>query len=207
MASRHPIEAPETRQSLLARLKGVSVQPEAWQRFLEIYTPPILSWCRSYGLQEADARDVTQEVLLRISRYLPQFDYDPTRCFRGWLRTIVHRSWCDWMECGGAGQVGTGDTRVLQLLRGLPARDDLLARLEQQYDRELLQLAMDRVRERVEPQTWQVFELLALQQVAGIEAARHTGMKVASAFAARSKVQRMVRDELSRLRDENRVGT
>ena len=111
------------------------------------------------------------------------------------------------MECGGAGQVGTGDTRVLQLLRGLPARDDLLARLEQQYDRELLQLAMDRVRERVEPQTWRVFELLALQQVAGIEAARHTGMKVASAFAARSKVQRMVRDELSRLRDENRVGT
>jgi RNA polymerase sigma factor (sigma-70 family) len=196
------IDTPPTRHSLLARLKEVAVRPEDWEGFLVLYTPPILAWCRNYGLQEADARDVTQNVLLRIARSIPQLEYDSRRSFRGWLRTIVHHCWCDWHETGGIGGTGTGDTGMLKLLQQVPARDELLARLERQYDQELLQLAMERVCERVEQQTWKVFELLALQGISGAEAARQTGMKVASAFAARSKVQRLVRTELAQLRAE-----
>jgi RNA polymerase sigma-70 factor (ECF subfamily) len=96
--------------------------------------------------------------------------------------------------------MGSGDTAIVRVLAEVPAREDLARRLARQYDQELLGIAMERIRKRVAPQTWQAFELLALRHVSGTEAARQTGMSVASAFAARSKVQRLLREELDRLR-------
>lgn len=195
--------APPTSLTLMAKMQSQQVQPDDWRRFLQVYTPAILDWCRSYHLQDADARDMTQEVLLRISRCLAEFEYDPGKSFRGWLRTILHRCWCDWQKSSELGGTGSGDTAIWRLLGEVPAREDLARRLDQQYDQELLGIAMERIRARVAPQTWQAFELLALGHIPGTEAARRTGMNVASTFAARSKVQRLVREELDRLRERD----
>jgi len=35
---------------------------EAWEQFVEIYTPLVYNYCRCRGLQDADAADVTQDV-------------------------------------------------------------------------------------------------------------------------------------------------
>lgn len=93
---------------------------------------------------------------------------------------------------------------MLELLESVPAREQLVDRLERQFDQELLQLAMQRVRDRVEPQTWLVFELLAVQQLSGVEVAQRTGMKIATAFATRSKVQRLLRTEIDTLKGRGR---
>jgi RNA polymerase sigma-70 factor (ECF subfamily) len=79
------------------------------------------------------------------------------------------------------------------------AREDLVQRLQEQFDHELLEMAMGSVRQRVEPRTWEAFRLLALEQQPAAEAARRLGMKVATAYVARGKVQKMVREELRRL--------
>jgi RNA polymerase sigma-70 factor (ECF subfamily) len=197
-------DAPSTCESLILALGHASRPEEAWIRFVEVYGPPILEWCRNWRLQDADARDVSQEALLRLAQYLPGFQYDSSRRFRGWLRTVVHHCVCDWIEDQRRVASGTGDTTVLNLLQSLPAREALVERLEQQFDRELLERAMVLVRERVEPLTWRVFELLAVEQVSGEEVARRTGMKVASAFASRSKVQRLLRIEIDHLRHQRR---
>ena len=193
------IDAPPTSHSLVFRMTGSSVAPHDWQRFVIVYGPHILQWCRGYRLQEADARDVAQEVLLRIARQLPKFQYDESRRFRGWIRTIVHRSWCDWVETSSARSWGSGSSSVLAALQKIPARDDLADRFQRQYDAELLQIAVQRVRRRVEPLTWRVFELLAIENLPGVEVSRQTGVKVASAFAVRSRVQRLLRAELDLL--------
>lgn len=172
---------------------------QSWERFVYLYGPQILAWCRKYGLQDADARDVTQEVLLQVSRQVQRLQYDPARKFRGWLRAVVHGAWCQWVERNLGRERGAADTAMLTVLEQAPARDDLLARMEAEYDRELLELAMQRIRRRVEPQTWQAFELLALQRLSGTEAADRLGMPVGSLFAARSKVQRLLREEIARL--------
>jgi RNA polymerase sigma-70 factor (ECF subfamily) len=192
-------DAPSTSATLLGMLGSALPSEAAWKRFVELYGPVILDWCRRSSLQDADAHDVTQETLLRLAQYLPDFHYDPNRRFRGWLRTVVHHCLCDWVEEQRRSASGTGDTAVLSLLSSLPAREALVERLEQQFDRELLEQAMVRVRQRVEPQTWRVFELLAVEQLSGEEVSRRTGMKVASAFASRSKVQRLIRREIEHL--------
>jgi RNA polymerase sigma-70 factor (ECF subfamily) len=74
--------------------------------------------------------------------------------------------------------------------------------LEGAYEQDLLREAMARVQVRVERRTWEAFRLLAVENWSGADAARHLGMKVATVYVARSKVQRMLRDEIARLSDD-----
>ena len=81
----------------------------------------------------------------------------------------------------------------------IEARDDLARRLLDAADEELLKEAAARVRLRVDPKTWEAFNLLAVEGRTGADAAKLIGMKVATVFVARSRVQRMLREELARL--------
>jgi RNA polymerase sigma-70 factor (ECF subfamily) len=189
-----------TRRSLLVRLRESPSDQQAWSDFVERYGPQIYSWCRYWKLQEADAQDVTQNVLLKLARTLPQFVYDPARSFRGWLRTLTQNAWNDFMAEQQHGAVrAAGDSVAADLLKSAQARDDLVARLEQAFDRELLDMAMTDVRGRVEPQTWQAFDLTAVKGVSAAEAAGQLGMRVGTVYQARSNVQRLIKEALARL--------
>ena len=192
---------PTTHISLLRRLTDSSDCSLGWNQFLEAYGPLIFEWCRKKGLQEHDARDVTQEVLLTWSRQADRFSYDPSRTFRGYLRQLTHAAWCDWVERQRPWHRGSGDTALNRLLGSQVDRDDLVARLEREFDHEQLDRVMRDVRSRVAPHTWEAFRLLALEGMSGDEAAARLGMRRGSAFAARCKVQRLIRLELARSRD------
>ncbi len=69
--------------------------------------------------------------------------------------------------------------------------------LNEQFDHELLKEAMARVRLRVEPHTWEAFRLTAFEAMHGTAVADRLGIKVATVFKAKSKVQRMLREEMS----------
>ena len=190
----------DTSVMLLARLRSRPVDPDAWQRFVHAYAPRVMQWCRHWGMQENDARDVVQTVLLRFWNQSPRFEYDVEGSFRGWLRKLAYYAWCDFVEQQQQRRKLFG--HVSSTLESVTARDDLITRLEDQFDLELLDIAMERVRTRVRPQTWDAFRLLALDGVSGQEVAQQLGMKLGSAFASRSKVQRMIHDELRELDDD-----
>lgn len=187
--------APVTSVALLCRLGNLS-DADAWGRFVHLYGPQIIDWCRVHGLQDSDSRDVAQEVLLQISKRIGRFEYDSTKSFRGWLRAVVHSAWCDWVERQRPWDRGAGDTDVSVKLAHVATGDALVDRVTEEYERELMRIAMDRVRKRVQPQTWEAFRLLALEGLDGKQAADILHMKIGSAFAAKSKVQRMVREEV-----------
>jgi RNA polymerase sigma-70 factor (ECF subfamily) len=73
--------------------------------------------------------------------------------------------------------------------------------MEDEADKELLELAAEKVRARVMPHTWEVFRLLAIEGLSGRDAAARTGMTVPAAMVARSKVARMLREEVARMTD------
>lgn len=189
---------PSTQETLIV---AVCLQPfdaDAWSRFVALYGPPIVAWCRRYGLQSADARDVAQNVLMQFLRQSARFKYDRTKRFRGYLRAITHAAWCDWVERNRPIGDELRGVEAARLLAETPARDDLARSLEARYDRELLDLAMAEVRGRVEPLTWEVFHLLAIEGLSGKEVVARTGMKLGSAFAARHKVQRLIKEIIAR---------
>src|SRR5262245_59828472 len=188
-----------TRVSLLGRLRRDPGDQEAWREFVEHYGTRIYDWCRRWGLQEADARDVTQNVLLKLAEKLRDFRYDPSRSFRAWLKTLTHHAWSDFLEARKRPGMGSGDSQVALLLDNVAAREDLLLRLEEEFDRELLEEAMTRVRLRVAPQTWEAFRLTAMEGLAGAEAAERIPMQVAQVFVAKRRVQKMIQEEIARL--------
>jgi RNA polymerase sigma-70 factor (ECF subfamily) len=187
-----------TSASLLVRLQQEAPDPGAWPQFVRRYGPLLYRWCRAWNLQEADAEDVTQAVLVKLAGRLRTFRYDPAQSFRAYLKTLAHYAWCDLLAgYRQPGAAGAGDSRVLRQLDAQAARDDLEQRLRQQFDQELLEQATQRVRQRVEAPTWEAFRLTALEGLSGAEAAARLGLTVAAVYKARSRVQQMLKDDLA----------
>ncbi|MFO0881297.1 MAG: sigma-70 family RNA polymerase sigma factor [Gemmataceae bacterium] len=188
-----------TSPTLLGRLARSPTDQLAWGEFVTRYAPQIDNWCRRWGLQPADAQDVTQQVLLELARQMAAFRYDPSGSFRAWLKTVSYRAWCKFIEARRRPGLGSGDTATAELLLSVAAGDDLLRCVEQESERELLEQAMARVRLRVQPSTWDAFRLTALEEKSGSEVAQQLGMKVANVFVARSNVRKMIEQEIRRL--------
>jgi RNA polymerase sigma-70 factor (ECF subfamily) len=191
--------ASQTRISLLSRLRHNPDDQSAWGEFVERYGPRIHAWCGRWGLQEADAQDVAQMVLVRLAAKLRVFVYDPDKSFRAWLKTLARHAWCDFVSDRQRRVAGSGDSGVFEALHSVEARDDLERRLEEAFDLELLQLATAQVRQRIDPHTWEAFQLTALDGLSGAEAAARLGLTATAVFKAKSNVQKMLREEIARL--------
>jgi RNA polymerase sigma-70 factor (ECF subfamily) len=189
-----------TSASLLERLRSPEDQA-AWRDFAGRYGPKIYKWCLRWNLQQADAEDVTQNVLLKLAAKLRTFAYDRSRSFRAWLKTLTHHAWRDYVDSRRPGDRGSGDNDLARLLDNQQAPDTLNDFLENEHQRALLENAMALVQERVEPRTWAAFRLLALEQNSGSEVADHLGQPITAVFMARYRVQNMLREEIRRLED------
>jgi RNA polymerase sigma-70 factor (ECF subfamily) len=186
---------------LLGRLKQETKDQEAWAEFVGRYGAQILRWCNKWNLQEADAQDVTQTVLVKLAEKMQTFQYDPSRSFRAYLKTLTNYALCDFLESRKRPGAGAGGSVALDVLETVEAREDLLERLKSAFDQELLEEAMERIQARVEPHTWEAFRLTAIEGLAGAAVGEQLNMKVATVFKARSKVQQMLQDEIRRLDD------
>jgi RNA polymerase sigma-70 factor (ECF subfamily) len=195
-----------TRLSLLGRLRQDPTNPGAWGEFVEHYGPKIYAWCRHWGAQEADAEDITQMVLLKLTQKMGTFAHDPARSFRAWLKTITHHVWYDFQQSQHRAVQGSGDTVFGQLLDNVEARDDLVKHLEEEYARQLLEEAMIKVRLRVAPATWEAFRLTALENLSGAEASQRLGIPASQVFVNKFRVQKLLGEELNRL-DETEAST
>jgi RNA polymerase sigma factor (sigma-70 family) len=191
---------PQTGTALLDLLHDPA-NPQSWREFVECYRPRIYAWCRHWRLQDADAQNVTQEVLTKLVSKLRGFDYDPS-CgrFRGWLKTVTSHACRDYLDKQRhPGRRGSGDPAVMDLLAGLEARQGLSSTLDQEEARELLQQAQLRVRQCISERDWNIFQALAIEGRSGVEVAEEHGMKVAAVFMVRSRVQQKLRREAQRL--------
>jgi RNA polymerase sigma-70 factor (ECF subfamily) len=192
-----------TRASLLLRLQDLE-DHEAWTVFVERYTPVIFAWCRRFHLQESDASDITQDVLVKLMRSMQTFQYSPAQGrFRGWLKTVTanairdsKRSWAERTKGRG------GDDSFQQFLSALQAPDaieSLAKDIEIQHQRELLEQATDLIRARVKANTWNAWEQTSVQGKSAAEAARDLDVAIGEIYVSRSRVSKMLAAEVKRL--------
>jgi RNA polymerase sigma-70 factor (ECF subfamily) len=200
-------EQVRARLALLTRLaQSRPVDQTAWQEFVTQYGPRIYHWCRRGHLQDADAHDVTQQVLLRLASRLTTFRYDPTRNFHAWLHTLTQNARSDFLSDRRRFGQGAGGGHTPHALAALEARADLLHHLGEVFDLELLESAMAHVSARLEPDTWEAFRLTAVEGVRPEEAALLLRKRTATVYVARSKVLRLLREEVRRLGAVARLG-
>jgi RNA polymerase sigma factor (sigma-70 family) len=188
-----------TRLSLLERLRRQPEDQTAWREFVDRYAPRIYAWCKQWRLQEADARDVTQNVLLRLAEKMRTFTYDPQRSFRGWLRTLTRHAWSDFVAAQQRAGWGSGSSAVEEFLHSVASGDSLVSHLEQQFDLELLEEARLRVQDRVDAHSWEAFRLATEENVSGGDVAARLGMTVVAVYKAKSRILKMLQDEIKQL--------
>lgn len=179
-----------TSLTLLGLLQNPAEREPAWEEFVHRYHPKILRWCRQWGAQPADAEDVAQTVLTKLTERMKSFRYNPQRSFRAYLRTMTQRVWSDLVAVYQRG--GLPGDQLSQLLNNLEAREDLERRLSEDFDQELLDAAIANVRQRVQPRTWEAFRLTAFEGLSGASAARRLDMPAAHVFVAKQRVGKLL---------------
>ena len=187
-----------TRASLLLRLNDSSSSGEAWAEFVEVYGRHVVRWCRRHGLQENEAQDVAQDVLVKFWKRSLTFEYNPERSFRSYLSVIVNSAISDYFAKYRHPKL-MANVDPTQTLNTVPAREDLLVCIEASYDKELLAIAMQQVESRVHSHTWRAFHLLAIEGLSGAKVSAELGMGINTAYVARKKVQRMIRKVITEL--------
>lgn len=190
-----------TRSSLLVRLREWN-DSASWDEFFHSYNRSILNLGLKRGLTRAEAEEVVQETMVAVARRMPEFTYDrAVGSFKGWLFTItrraigrqIHKRSPDSPKTSAPANPGTLDI--------LDDYEDPTPGLKQQWDEEwrrsILQIAMDRVRSRVKPRQFQMFDLYVTQQLPMEQVTRMLNVNSAQVYMAKLRISSLVREEIS----------
>lgn len=178
---------PTTRPSLLARIGANS--PEAWGEFVDLYAPLVYGFARRRGLQDADAADLTQEVLRAVFAAAGQLRYDPARgVFRAWLHTVTRNKLTDWSRARRRRPVATGDSNANAALAEVASPAEPDPDWDREYERRVFAWAAEQVRPGFREPTWRAFWLTAVEGRTGEEAARELGLTAGAVQVAKCRV-------------------
>ena len=162
---------------------------KAWDQFVDIYGPVIHRFVCQQGLQNADALDLTQEVMVSVNQAISCLDYDPHKGkFRGWLYTIVRNKIRNFWRRPKPGVRGSGDTSVNELLQNQTQEDDSLHQWEQEYEQQLYHWAIEQVRDKFRETTWQAFWRTAVKGNQAKDVATDLGISIGAVYIAKSRV-------------------
>jgi RNA polymerase sigma factor (sigma-70 family) len=185
-----------TRHTLLTRMRDRQDR-EAWNQFVDVYSPFVFGILRRKGLQNADAADVMQEVMQTVFRSLKEFEHNQRPgAFRRWLARIVQTRFCDYLEKRKKTMQGSGDTELMKLLDHQLSREDEEASLVQEYQKALFQWAAEHVRGEFHNSTWQAFWETYVEGKASQEVADALGLTVEAVYMARSRVLRRLKSKI-----------
>lgn len=184
---------PETRPSLMLRLLDPSDQ-QAWAQFVSIYEPLLLRMLRKKGLQDADARDVSQQIILAVSQAIDRWQPDgQPASFRRWLFSIARRLALRFLQRGnrvdGPSLRATGGTDMVEVLNQLPEPDpQTVIAFDNEYRTELFDWAAKRIRGEFRETTWQAFWRSCVLNEPIANVAEELGVTAGNVYVARTRV-------------------
>ena len=187
----------ETSLSLLHRLRHAP-ESESWNRLVDLYAPLIRAWLRKYDVQDSDADDLLQDVLLAVSKDLGKFEHGgQPGSFRGWLKAILVNRLRKFWRARDHRPQARGDSDIHARLAQL---DDPASEMSQiwnrQHDQYVLRQLLALVKPHFTPNTWTAFCRVALEGADPGVVAKKMGISRNAVIIAKCRV-------LSRLRQES----
>jgi RNA polymerase sigma-70 factor (ECF subfamily) len=196
--------APSTRYSLLVRIQDPH-DHAAWLEFVEIYEPLVYGLARRRGLQDADARDLCQEVFRAVAKAAGSWKPDPDRgTFRGWLFRIAQNLLVNFLKRQRRKPCASGDSDVQRLLDAHPANGDEQAQqIEFEYRRRLFQVAARQIETEFTPPTWQAFWRTTIESQPIVRVAEALELSLGAVYIARSRVLARLRERVQQIAGED----
>ncbi len=203
----------QTRQSFLSRLRDWE-DDGSWQEFFDNYWRFIYRAALRTGLSDAEAQDVVQETILSVAKRMPGFKYDPeSGSFKNWLLLITRRRIGDYLQREQRQKLCAGRTKDENTRRRRACRRTLTAlpdptssSLDQFWEAEwecnLISAALDRVKVRVSPRQFQIFDCHVVQQWPAAEVARALNVSIGKVYLAKCRISVLLRKEITRLKKQ-----
>lgn len=204
---RNDYEAIQTRATLLVRLQDLGDQ-SSWQEFFDIYWKLIYGVARKAGLTASEAEDVVQETMLSVAKHIPKFKYDPTLgSFKGWLLNMTRWRIVDQLRKRGPQMEhrhDSGDTARTATIDRIPDANgsDLDAVWEADWEKNLLVAAMQKVKSRLDPQQFQMFDFYVNKEWPPEKVAETFKVSVNQVYLAKSRIAELLKKEVRRLEQQ-----
>jgi len=146
---------------------------------------------------------------VRVYRHIQSYQHNGPCSFRAWIRTVARTTWLMLLRQRSrrpvlvslqhrSFQSADNDSSPLDIAQMYHEFSQEADRLEQ---RELLDVAFNRVRSRISPSMWQAFELLTLAEIVAEDVAEMLNVSRATVYLWNTRVRRMVAEEISTLAD------
>lgn len=182
----------KTSPSLLGRLQEPT-DTMAWREFFDRYWRPLFAFAKRRGCSDDSAEDVVQETMLAVFGARNEFLYDPNKGrFRNWLFTIV----CQKIAVAHRRIRPRVSSEDVDAAMGTDRQEatDGASEFERLFELGLLAAAMEVIRGKVEPATYQAFELTQIHDFSAEEAAKVTGLTRNGVYLARKRVLQSLED-------------
>jgi RNA polymerase sigma-70 factor (ECF subfamily) len=199
-----------TRKSLLNRLRDVG-DNESWRTFFETYWRLLYNVARKSGLPDHHAQDVVQETVIAVARKMPDFQYDAAKgSFKQWLLLICRRRIHDHFRRAysvSAGMEQGSDEDLSRISQDYPdpalTPDGVIDGIwEQEWRENIYHAALARVRQRIKPKHYQVFDYCVLQNRRPSDVARLLSMNAAQFYLAKHRVSVAIKAAVKELEEE-----
>lgn len=197
-----------TRTTLIRRLKDWKDE-SSWQDFFDTYWKLIFGIALKGGLSQTEAQDVVQETMVSIARQMPRFKYDRSLgSFKAWLLHNTRWRIADHLRKRSrlaalpsfSDETGTG-TRALDKVAD-PKIPDLEALWDAEWEKNLVASAVARVKRRLDPQKYQIFDLYVNKRWSPDKVAATFGVSVSQVYVAKHRASEMIKEEIERLRTQ-----
>jgi RNA polymerase sigma factor (sigma-70 family) len=197
-----------TRATLIERLKDWQDQ-SSWQDFFDTYWKLIFSVARKGGLTEVEAQDVVQETMVSVARHMPSFKYDPSvGSFKAWLLNLTRWRMTDQLRKRGPissypnsfEETSAGNYLMDKMVD--PASHVLDQMWETEWEKNLLNAAVSKVKRRLDPQKYQIFDFYVNKEWPPEKVAEAFGISVDQVYLAKHRITEMIREEVKRLNRE-----
>jgi RNA polymerase sigma-70 factor (ECF subfamily) len=193
-----------TRVSLLNRLKHWD-DHDSWRDFFNTYWRIIYQAAVRSGLNDAEAQDVVQETVVVVAKKMETFTYDPAvDSFKGWLLYLTRKHIAMQYrrrerERGGQAHAATAGAAPAKLEQIPDPTFDLDAMWEVEWERNLMNAALAKVKDQVNPKQFQMFNFYVLKEWPVSEVAKTLGVTVAQVYLAKHRISSLVKKEVNHL--------
>jgi RNA polymerase sigma-70 factor (ECF subfamily) len=194
-----------TRRTLLSRLRNLDDQ-ESWRTFFNTYWKLIYGVATKAGLNSTEAQDVVQETVLAVTRNIGEFKYDPSTCaFKTWLLKVTRSRISNQFRSKNrhrAVHSSAGDeTSGASLLEQIPdpAESQLEAMWEEEWEKNLMDAAIGRVKRKVDAEQFQIFDFYVLKGWPVLKVSQTFGVNIGQVYLIKHRIAKLIRREVQTL--------
>jgi RNA polymerase sigma-70 factor (ECF subfamily) len=197
-----------TRTTLLGRLKDWR-DDSSWQDFFDTYWKLIYGLAIKAGLTKTEAEDVVQETMISVAKHISAFKYNRNvGSFKAWLLNMTRWRITDQFRKRKPLSVGhlpfdDAGTNVQSANNMIdPASLNWEAMWEAEWEKNLLDAAIVKVKRRLDPEKFQIFDFYVNKEWPPDKVAKTFGISKDQVYLAKHRVLEMIKEEVERLKKE-----